>query len=368
MPHTFAKTPWAAAITLIGVGLFGSVACAARLALVVGNDNYHAISSLKNAGADADAMATALKQSGYDVTPTKKDRTQRQLRADVREFRSKIRPGDEVVFFYSGHGVALGAANYLLPVDVGDQSEAQVMDEAVALGDVLNQLAEAKPALTLAIIDACRDNPFPPRGGKSIATRGLTNAAAATGQMVIYAAGTGQKALDRLSANDPVKNGVFTRAFVAEMKTPNVPIDRVLKQVRTRVAAAARAIGHEQVPAIYDQVEGDFYFYRHASIAPELVSPSPTPVTGPTRPSRVPLAIGEKRISITFKGTSWTEVRSKGEVLFSESAIPGTREFTGAVPLTFIVGNASRVSVFIDGKAFDMANVTRNDVARFRVE
>ena len=266
-------------LTAVSCALLSGVTAAARLALVVGNDNYQTIGKLQNARADADTMADAFKQAGYAVT-LRKDRNLRDFKDDVREFRSKIRGGDEVVLFYSGHGVALGAANYLLPVDVRDQSEAQIVDDALALNDVLAQLGEANPALTLAIIDACRDNPFPPRGGKSIATRGLATAAPATGQMVIYAAGNGQKALDRLSTNDPVKNGVFTRAFVAEMKTPNLPIDRVLKAVRTRVSAAARSIGHTQVPAIYDQVEGDFYFYRQASLVAEP-RPEPRPEVRP---------------------------------------------------------------------------------------
>lgn len=77
---------------------------------------------------------------------------------------------------------------------------------------------------------------------------------------------------------------------------------------------------------------------------------------------------GEKRISLTFKGKSWTEVRSKGEVIYSEASLPGTREFNGAPPLSFIVGNASNVVLNIDGKPYDMSSITRNDVARFRIE
>ncbi len=82
----------------------------------------------------------------------------------------------------------------------------------------------------------------------------------------------------------------------------------------------------------------------------------------------LPLAANDKRISITFKGKSWTEVRSKGEVIFSETATPSVREFAGAAPLSFTVGNARNVIVSIDGKPFDMTDLTRNDVARFRVE
>ena len=85
-------------------------------------------------------------------------------------------------------------------------------------------------------------------------------------------------------------------------------------------------------------------------------------------PSQAATSPGEKRITITFKGKSWTEVRSKGDVIYSEASLPGTKEFNGLPPLSFIVGNASNVVVTIDGKPYDMSSITRNDVARFRVE
>ncbi len=78
--------------------------------------------------------------------------------------------------------------------------------------------------------------------------------------MIIFSAGTGQKALDRLGAFDKDRNGVFTRVFVKEMDRPGVSIDKVLRNVRNEVVRITRAVGHEQVPAIYDQVVGDFFF------------------------------------------------------------------------------------------------------------
>lgn len=96
---------------------------------------------------------------------------------------------------------------------------------------------------------------------------------------------------------------------------------------------------------------------------PGAATPPATAVTGPLIPGP-----GERRVILTFKGKSWTEVRSKGEVVFSETATPGTREFTAALPLSFTVGNASNVIVTIDGKPYDMTEMTRNDVARFRIE
>ena len=83
---------------------------------------------------------------------------------------------------------------------------------------------------------------------------------AATGQMIIFSAGTGQQAIDKLSPNDKDKNGLFTRIFLKEMQKPGLRVDEILRNVRNEVVKLARSVGQEQVPAIYDQVVGEFYF------------------------------------------------------------------------------------------------------------
>jgi hypothetical protein len=80
--------------------------------------------------------------------------------------------------------------------------------------------------------------------------------------MVIFSAGAGQQALDRLGPADKNKNGLFTRIFIEEMQKPGLSVDRVVRNVRNEVVELARGVGHEQVPAIYDQVVGDFYFRK----------------------------------------------------------------------------------------------------------
>ena len=44
------------------------------------------------------------------------------------------------------------------------------------------------------------------------------------------------------------------------MQQPGVTVDRVLRNVRSKVVGLAKSVGHNQVPAIYDQVVGEFYF------------------------------------------------------------------------------------------------------------
>ena len=229
-----------------------------RRALVIGNDTYKSVTKLANAREDARTIATNLTSVGFQVT-LKLDVTEKEMKAALRTFAGQVQGGDEVLFFFAGHGVQLGATNYLLPTDIVGDSEAQVKDEAIQLQRVLDDMSEKKAKFTLAMVDACRDNPFKSTG-RAIGGRGLAPTTAATGQMVIFSAGTGQQALDKLNNADKNKNGLFTRVFAQEMQKPNLTIDRVVKNVRNQVAQLAKSVGHDQVPAIYDQVLGDFYF------------------------------------------------------------------------------------------------------------
>jgi hypothetical protein len=239
---------------------FQMTTVANRKALVIGNDSYKSVSTLVNAREDAKSIAASLLAVGYQVT-LKLDLNEKEMKSALRLFSTQVQGGDEIMFFFAGHGVQLGATNYLLPTDIGGESEAQVKDEAIQLQRILDDMTERKAKFTLAMIDACRDNPFK-SAGRNIGGRGLAPTTAATGQMVVFSAGSGQQALDRLGVDDKNKNGVFTRTFLKEIQNPGVSIDRIVKNVRNQVADLAKSVGHEQVPAIYDQVLGDFYFKK----------------------------------------------------------------------------------------------------------
>ncbi len=233
-----------------------------RKALVIGNDSYKSVTKLENAREDARLMAKSLGDVGYQVT-LKMDLTEKEMKAALRGFKNQVEAGDEVAIFYAGHGVQLANSNYLVPIDVAGQDEDQLRDEGIALQRLLDDMAEKKVKFTLAMIDACRDNPFKSNGrALGGGTRGMAPTTAATGQMIVFSAGSGQQALDKLNAADKDKNGLFTRVFAREMLKPNTSVDKVVRTVRAEVVKLARSVGHEQVPAIYDQVVGEFYFRK----------------------------------------------------------------------------------------------------------
>jgi hypothetical protein len=229
-----------------------------RKALIIGNDLYTDVPKLQNAAADAEAMSKALEGVGFKVSKHL-NLNEKAFKQALRDFRLNIQGGDEVLFFFAGHGVQLGSANYLLPTDIKGDHEEQVKDEAIQLQKVLDDLQEKKTKFALAVIDACRDNPFKGQS-RAIGGRGLAPTSAATGQMIMFSAGSGQQALDKLGTNDKNKNGLFTRIFLKEMVKPGVSVDRVLRNVRNEVVTLAKGVGHEQTPALYDQAVGEFFF------------------------------------------------------------------------------------------------------------
>ena len=243
------------------------VTYARRRALVIGNDRYQSVDQLRNAVSDARAMGASLQRAGYEVS-LHLDVDEKGFKQALRNFRYAVQGGDEVLFFFAGHGVEIAGANYLLPIDVrlsgtsDDRDRDQLREDSIDLKRFMSELEDRKAKFTLAVIDACRNDPFPkPPGLRSVSARqGLAQTTPATGQMIIFSAGVGQEAKDRLDPRDTSKNGLFTRIFLSEMERPGVPIDRVLKNVRTEVSRLARTVGHAQTPAIYDQSEGDFYF------------------------------------------------------------------------------------------------------------
>jgi Caspase domain len=258
------------------------LACAApieaahRLALVIGNDNYQHADVLRNARSDARAVTAALQSLGFTVT-LKQDVTLQQMKVALRTFKAQISGGDEVVFYFSGHGVQFGGTNYLIPVDLLPQNEEEVADDSVGLQRVLDDMSDQKARFSLAIIDACRENPFK-SAGRSIGKKGLVMQAA-TGQMVMYSAGTGQEALDHVGDHDTDPNGLFTRILIREIKKPGVTANQLLKNVSYQVVQVAKTVNHEQVPALYDQTIGDYYFVPGGQVA-AVVRPQPPPPAG----------------------------------------------------------------------------------------
>lgn len=266
----------AAVLTLLVALAATTVVAANRHALVIGIDDYAHVDPLLKARNDARAVHAALAAAGF--------RAELLLDADLMTmaerlevFGEQIDPGDEVVFFFAGHGVEIDGRNYLLPADVpmpARGGDLIVRRSSLPLADVTGLMQRRGARISLVILDACRDNPFARAGTRAIgASRGLARVTATEGTYILFSAGEGQAALDRLSDNDPDPNSVFTRALLPRLTEPGLPLRTMVQQVRSDVRRLARTVGHDQFPAVYDQLDGDFSFLPAAmSEAPQLAA------------------------------------------------------------------------------------------------
>lgn len=262
-----------AALTSIVAGLAPAMA-ETRVALVIGNGAYRNTTTLANPLNDARDVSAALKTAGFDVVEAL-DADKAGIDAALRSFTDKLTGAEVALFFYAGHGLQVGAENYLVPVDAKLERERDLEFEAVRLNFVMKQMEiEREGKTSIIILDACRDNPLARNLARSMGTRsasvgrGLAAAATGLGTFIAYATQPGNVALDGTERNSP-----FTSALLKHMRAKGRNLPATMIEVRKDVV---RATDGRQVPWDHSALTGDFYFVPgEVAAAPGTVTPAP---------------------------------------------------------------------------------------------
>jgi len=264
---------WVAAVVALAIlGTTQPSFAEKRIALIIGNGAYPNLGTLKNPPNDAKLMARTLRSLGFEVIE-RIDADQKGMKKAIKAFGNKLETaGREAVglFYYAGHGVQVRGQNYMIPVNVDIQDEADVDIEAVSANAVLDNIAFAGNDLNIVILDACRNNPF--KRSFRAASRGLARMDASKGTLIAYATSPGDVAADGKGDNSP-----YTEALARAMLTPGLNVERVFKEVRNKVIEATDSL---QVPWEASSLTGgDFYFNTEgatpAAAPPQLAALPP---------------------------------------------------------------------------------------------
>lgn len=231
-----------------------------RVALVIGNSSYDT-GPLLNPVNDARAMASALRETGFEVLEYTDMESQADMKRAVREFGRKIQNGGVGLFYYAGHGIQVEGKNFLIPVKAQIYAEEEVEYESVDVGFVLSQMEIARNRMNIIILDACRNNPFA-RSWRSAAT-GLAFINAPTGTLIAYSTAPGSVASDGTGSN-----GLYTEELLRQIRHKGLKIEDVFKNVRAEVLERS---DQQQTPWESSSLVGDFYFI------PENVEVTGTP-------------------------------------------------------------------------------------------
>lgn len=278
------------------------VAAVRKVALVVGNNRYRD-SPLTNPVNDALAMARTLKEVGFSVT-TLTDATLAQMTDAARAFGDGLGRGDVGLFYYAGHGMQIKGRNYLIPIDADVRREDEAQYKSFDANQVLDKMESARNPINIVILDACRNNPFA-RSFRS-ASSGLAQMDAPVGTYISFSTAPG-----RVASDGKGDNGLFTQHLLRALRTPNLKVEDVFKQVRISVMKDS---SNQQVPWDSSSLTGDFYFLPPAR-APQEPRPAPAPPTAPEPLPGAPAAPVERAKAEPAKAPPTAAPAAKGRDL-----------------------------------------------------
>ena len=221
-----------------------------RLALVIGNSRYNNKQPLKNPENDANLMAGTLQSLDFKVIK-KTNLGLDSMETVIRQFSRMMRDYNVVLFYFAGHGVQVDGQNYLLPIDAKLEKREDCSLESYSVNLLMEEFQKYPNNINIAILDACRNNPFTnwSRGGEAV----FVPITKTNGTFISFATGPGTTAADGTSAN-----GLFTEELVHQLNIVQSISSVFLK---TRVNVWERS-NHKQRPQEWNDLNGDFYFKK----------------------------------------------------------------------------------------------------------
>jgi tetratricopeptide (TPR) repeat protein len=215
-----------------------------RVALVIGNRDY-SNAALANPLYDADLVTAALKNIGFVVTEVK-NADFKGMDAALTDFVAKEDRPDVVLFYFAGHGFAISDGsrehNYLMSTsaDLGATSPAMLRRDGMPLDEVIDRIS-APAKITLAFIDACRNDPFHRGAGD----RGFERIDIQLHRQLFIGMSTqlGKTAIDGAEG----KGSPFAQAFAQIIATPGLRVDDAFRELREEVS---RMTDDQQKPEI----------------------------------------------------------------------------------------------------------------------
>jgi hypothetical protein len=269
-----------------------------RVALVIGIGTYDAAPNLPNPENDARTIARELWKSGFEVIELINPDIA-SARAGLQVMSDRLQPGAQAVFFFAGHGIQIDGVNYLLTRDAPIRSASDVLKHALSADEIVSTLTGSGAALSVIILDACRDNPYSSSGltpqsenaidrlsaGQDDPTAQISglapiNLPAQSNEIVLgFSTAPGSVAFDGPENG----NSPYSAALARHMAEPGLEIGHLFRRVRADVR---RATEGRQLPWVSSSLESSFYFLSADSV-PTLVAERTTDTLGLLPPESI---------------------------------------------------------------------------------
>jgi TPR repeat protein len=297
-------------VVLVTLTLPATAFAKARHALLLGVGDYKessGLSKLKAPTNDALQLKKALEAADVEFTVTLLKESDVKDKAAfnqaLEKFLAGVNAGDEVLFYFSGHGFNIGGtSNYFLLHDAKSQQayikdlsaaearqlvDAEKRDKryqewisgiALAESDIEKAIADRNAEVILLVTDACRS---PVTGAKGLVPVGAgvtLPKEMARGTFRLYSARAGQISLDapdtyspsRAASSERGKDSknemsLFTSILVRELNGPPLEINLLAAKIKIEVRERATKLGAEQIPDYTDDPRATNFYFRRGS-------------------------------------------------------------------------------------------------------
>ena len=223
-----------------------------RVALLIGNSRYRHAARLGTPENDIRLLKKTLNQIGFSSVSVRLDLTIDGFRKALQEFSKIAEAADVALLYYSGHALQVDGVNYVIPVDARIRTDRDIDAEAIDANKFMSALMGAK-MLRVAVLDACRDNPFVKSMRRTRAPlsigRGLSRMEARSGEIIAFAAQPGDIAFDGQGLLSP-----FAESFLQRLiETPPLDVRRIFdfvgEDVLAKTAGRQRPVASGSFPA-----------------------------------------------------------------------------------------------------------------------
>jgi len=213
-----------------------------RIALVIGNNTYDSgLHKLTNAVPDAELIAGALRQAGFDVEEPHRNVNQAEMKELIANFRRRIEAAGEGavgVFYFAGHGLQAYNTNYLMATDAPVGKPADIPRYGFEADEVLWAMLKGGADTSILILDACRPNdvgkslrPVSEKGLAQLDGRGIEERSV----QMFWATALGEAAADGEREHSP-----FAQALADNMLVENQSLADLFINVRQQMKGSGQ--------------------------------------------------------------------------------------------------------------------------------
>jgi hypothetical protein len=271
--------------------------------VVINQDYTGGLEGSASAKGDKAAILSVLSKLNFPEENIKilQNLSKEELEDAAFEFSLGLKPGSDLLFYYSGYSVTSLAdkANYILPVDFVVPSNKQVRlskrrfkENSIDLATMIKDLNQKNPRQVTVVYNACTTQALPKTKDAPywvFLKPTPCSAIEVEGASIFYPSQTREFALANINKDDLDKRSLFMRVFEKTIiNNPTIEIKELQKQLAWSVAALANKRDVEpksQNPVLMDGYASDIIKGNNRCFVKAYVNGKPTctSLEGPIR-------------------------------------------------------------------------------------